>query len=185
MAYFSCQGCRRAQAYVWQSRAANPDLLVLKRADLLRKAFAFEPSDFEITYQIAEFYRIQSFQGIQGYDLQAQTAMQWYSRGMKLDPFDGYNYLGYGMCLDWLERHDEAAPYFSRAEALDPNGYFTVAYLGWHYVQTGDYAAARACLQRSLWLQWNDNDIAHSYRDIVQDKLAQDASGQSRLPPGF
>jgi len=184
MAYFSCQGCRRAQAYAWQSRAANPDLSVLKRADLLRKAFAFEPSDFEITYQIAEFYRIQSFQGIQGYELQAQTAMQWYSCGMKLDPFDGYNYLGYGMCLDWLERHDEAAPYFSRAEALDPNGYFTVAYLGWHYVQAGDYAAARACLQRSLWLEW-DNDIAHSYWDIVQDKLTQNASGQPHLLPGF
>jgi hypothetical protein len=34
-------------------------------------------------------------------------------------------------------------PYFSRADALDPNGYFTAANIGWHYVQVGDYAAAR------------------------------------------
>ena len=55
---------------------------------------------------------------------------------MKLNPFDGYNYLRYGMCLDWLGRHAEAEPFFSRADALDPNGYFTAANIGWHYYQT-------------------------------------------------
>ena len=56
------------------------------------------------------------------------------------------------MCLDWLGRHDEAGPYFSQAEALDPNGYYTVAIVGWHYVQIGDYAAAKPWLERSLRL---------------------------------
>ena len=111
--------------------------------------------------------------------------MGWFSRGMKLNPYDGYNYLSYGMCLDWLERHDEAESYFNRADALDPNNYFTAANIGWHYVQTGDYAAARPWLQRSLQLQWENNQIARSYLDRVEQKLHDNAAGKNNLPPGF
>jgi Flp pilus assembly protein TadD len=103
---------------------------------------------------------------------------------MKLDRFDGYDDLGYGMCLDWLDQHDEAEAYYSRAEALDPNGYFTVANIGWHYVQAGDYAAARVCLARSIRLGTGENPIASSYWDIVEDRLVQQASGQPLLPIG-
>ena len=112
--------------------------------------------------------------------------MQWYARGMKLDPHDGYNYLRYGMCLDWLDKHDEAEPYFNRADALDPNGYYTAANIGWHYVQAGDYAAARPWLERSLRL-------AHGRKmtwppptlEIAERKLVENASGQGVLPAGF
>ena len=111
--------------------------------------------------------------------------MEWFSRGMKLNPYDGYNYLSYGMCLDWLERHDEAEPYYNRADALDPNGYFVAANIGWHYVQAGDYAAARPWLIRSLRLSPRDNQIAQSYLDLAEQKLAENASGKNNLPPGF
>ncbi|HEV2320682.1 MAG TPA: tetratricopeptide repeat protein, partial [Verrucomicrobiae bacterium] len=154
----------------------------LERASFLERAFAAEPKDFQTAYDIAELYRLQSFQGGEDYESLAKTAMKWYSRGMKLDRFDGYDDLGYGMCLDWLGRCDESEPYYSRAEALDPNGYFTVANIGWHYVQSGDYAAARVWLWRSLRLEWNPNPIASSYWDIVQNQLAQQASGQPALP---
>jgi Flp pilus assembly protein TadD len=110
--------------------------------------------------------------------------MKWYERAWKLNRFDGYDYLRYGMCLDWLDQHDEAGPYFSRADALDPNGYFTADNIGWHYVQTGDYAAAREWLERSLQLEPNDNLIAQSYLDLVRDRLIENASGQNNLP-GF
>lgn len=183
LSYFGFQGHRRAEEFAWQTRAANVDLPLLDRADLLKKAFAVEPTDFETTYQLGELYRIQSFQGGTDYESLAQEAMQWYSRGMKLDPYYGYNFLDYGMCLDWLGRYDEAGTYFSRAEALDPNGYFTIAYLGWHYLQTGDYAAARACFTRSVCLDWNENDMAHSYLEIVQNKLMENASGQPQISP--
>jgi len=106
-------------------------------------------------------------------------------RGMKLNRYDSYNYLGCGMCLDWLERHGEAGIYFSRADALDPNNYFDAANIGWHYVQAGDYAAARPWLERSLRLQSRDNQIARSFLDLVEQKLRDNAAGKGNLPPGF
>jgi O-antigen ligase len=182
--YFGFQGSRRWQEYRWLARD-DSDLPLLTRAALLEKAFAVEPKNFDNAYNIGEFYRIQSFQGGQGYEALAQKAMEWYQRSMKLDPYDAYNYLGYGMCLDWLERHEDSETYYSQAEALDPNNYFIVANIGWHYVQAGDYPAARVCLERSIRLQWSDNVIGHSYWDIVQNKLAEDASGQAVLLPGY
>ena len=119
------------------------------------------------------------------YEKLAQTAMDWYSRGIKLDRYDGYNYLRTGMCLDWLDRHAEAEKFYSTADALDPNGYFTAANIGWHYVQAGDYPAAKSWLDRSLRLEWVDNEIARSYLDLVRQKLVENASGTSTLPAGF
>ena len=140
---------RNSRRFIRPHQAAN-----------LEKAFAVEPMNFETAYDIGEAYRVESFDGGQNYEDLAKTAMQWYARGMKLDPYDGYSYLRYGMCLDWLDRHDEAGPYFNRADALDPNGYYTEANIGWHYVQTGDYAAARPWLERSLRLHWQENGSA-------------------------
>jgi len=70
-----------------------------------------------------------------------ERPMEWYQRGMKLDPYDGYNWLRYGMCLDKFSpdegRRREAEPYYKRADELDPNGYYMSANIGWHYMQTG------------------------------------------------
>ena len=154
VAYLSCQGWRRGHEAVWLARAEQSPVYSPAQAANLKKAFDVEPMNFETAYNIGEAYRMQSFDGGQNYEDLAKTAMQWYARGMKLNPHDGYNYLRYGMCLDWLEKHDEAGPYFNRADALDPNGYYTAANIGWHYVQAGDYAAARPWLERSLRLEW-------------------------------
>jgi len=184
--YLGAQELRRARETFWLARAQNPNLPLLDRAALLEKAFAAEPENFQTSYDIGEFYRAQSFDGGQDYEQLAQTAMDWYSRGMKLDHFEGYNYLRCGMCLDWLGRHDEAEKEFSMAEALDPNGYYTIANVGWHYFQTGDYAAAKECFERSLHLEWGqENVIAHSYLEMVEQKLAEKASGKSPFPDGF
>jgi O-antigen ligase len=186
VAYLSWQEWRRGHEQFWLARAEQSPVPFPDRAELLEKAFAAEPMNFEISYNIGEAYRIQSFEGGSDNEALAQTAMDWYSRGMKLDCFDGYNYMRYGMCLDWLERHDEAAGYFSRAEELDPNGYYTVANIGWHYVQAGDYAAAKSWFERSLRLEWHeDNDFARSYFEIVEQKLAEKASGKEPFSGGF
>jgi O-antigen ligase len=185
VAYLGWQGWRRGVESFWQARAQAPSLLVLERAALLEKAFAAEPANFETAYNIGEAYRRQSFVGNPDNAAQAETAMRWYARAMKLNPFDGYNFLGTGMCLDWLDRFAEAGPFYRTAESLDPNGYFTVAHIGWHYFQVGDYLAAREWLDRSLRLEWNENVIGRSYLDLVEQKLVENASGKGLLPPGF
>jgi len=183
--YLGAQEIQRSRETVWLARADRLPDFSPERAAALEKAFAVEPQNFATTYAIGECYRMQSFEGGSDYETQAKTAMEWFSRGMKLNRYDGYNYLSYGMCLDWLDRHDEAETYFNRADALDPNGYFVAANVGWHYVQAGDYAAARPWLQRSLKLQWDDNPTARSYLDLVEQKLRDNASGKNVLPAGF
>jgi hypothetical protein len=185
VAYLGCQGWRRGQEAVWLARAEQSPVYSPAQAANLKKAFDVELMNFETAYNIGEAYRIQSFDGGQNYENLAKTAMQWYARGMKLNPHDGYNYLRYGMCLDWLEKHDEAGPYFNRADALDPNSYYTAANIGWHYVQAGNYAAARPWLERSLRLHGQQNGAAASYLEITERKLVENASGQNVLPAGF
>ncbi len=172
---------------IWLARAQAPSLLVLDRAALLEKAFAAEPENFETAYNIGEAYRIQSFEG-EHWIMRRRRKRP--SAGMRAPGsstrIDGYNDLRTGMCLDWLDRHAEAGPFYRRAESLDPNGYFTVANIGWHYVQVGDYprrprvagAFAAARMGRKCRSR-------HSYLDLVEQKLVENASGKSLLPPGF
>jgi O-antigen ligase len=192
LAYLGWQGGRRGSEYVCLARAHSPSLL-LQRAALLEKAFAVEPEDFGTAYNIGEAYRLQSFVGNPDNAAQAETAIRWYARAMKLNSHDGYGYGGdsylpnlrTGMCLDWLGRYAEAGLFFREAETLDPNGYFTIANIGWHYFQVGDYLAAREWMERSLWLEWNDNTIAHSYLALIDQRLAENASGKGPALPGF
>lgn len=182
--YLAGQGWRRAHEAVWLARVDQSPVYSPAQIADLEKAFAAEPKNFKTTYRLGEAYRVESFDGGVDYENLAQEAMKWYERGMKLNPYDGYNYLGYGMCLDWLDRPGEAAPYFDRANALDPNGYFTTANIGWHYVQVGDYAAARSWLERSLRLDWQSDGTAANYLKIAEQKLLEHASGETRLPGG-
>lgn len=180
--YLGSQEWRRAQESYWLRRAQSPELTVLDRAAVLEKAFAAEPKNFATAYEIGEAYRLQSFQGGPDYASQAETAMRWYARAKALDRFDGYADLRTGMCLDWLGRSPAAEKYYRAAEALDPNGYFTAANIGWHYFQIGDYAAAREWFERSLRLEWQENVIARSYLDLTNQRLAESASGKGILP---
>jgi O-antigen ligase len=184
--YLTGQEWRRGHEAIWLARAERfPDYFSPQHTAALEKAFAAEPMNFETAYAIGEAYRAESFNGGDNYTDQAEMAMQWYLRARKLDRYDAYSCLRDGMCLDWLDRHDEAGKYFSQAEALDPNGYYTVAIVGWHYVQIGDYAAAKPWFERSLRLEANDNNIARSYLDLVEQKLVDRASGKSTFPADF
>lgn len=184
--YFTGQEWRRGHEAFWLARAGRfPDYFSPQHTAALTKAFAAEPMNFETADDIGEAYRVESFDGGDNYAAQAETAMQWYARARNLDRYDSYSYLRDGMCLDWMGHHDQAGPYFSQAEALDPNGYYTVAIVGWHYVQMGDYAAARPWFERSLRLEGNDNNIARSYLDLVEQKLVERASGKGTFPANF
>lgn len=183
--YLGWQEIRGANEAYRLARAQSPGLSLLDHAALLEKAFAAEPKNFQTAYDIGEAYRMQSFAGDLDYSNEAEIAIQWYTRAKQMNPFDGYDDLGIGMCLDWLGRYGESQKFYSEAEALDPNGYFTVANVGWHYFQTGDYAAAREWFMRSLRLEPEDNVIADSYLQLTQQKLLEQASGGNPLPSAF
>jgi len=180
---------RLGREYVWRDRAERAPLYSPKQAALLEKAWVAEPNNFETAYAIGESYRVQSseggdeYEGHPGYRTLAQKAMLWFARGMKANPYDGYNFMRYGWCLDWLGRHEEAEPYFHQAEELDPNGYFTAAFIGRHYIETEAYAAARPWFERSLKLQRKDNDVAASYLQIANRKLLEAATNNSATLP--
>ena len=182
--YLAAQEWRLAGEAHWLARAERLPVFSTPRATALGQAFAWEPENFQTAYDLGECFRIQSFDGGENYAGLARTAMEWYAAASKLNPHDGYNYLRTGMCLDWLNRPDESEKWFAHAEECDPNGYFLVANIGWHYVQTGDYAMARQWFVRSLKLN-NNNEIARNYLVICDRKLLEKASGKPVLPLSF
>ena len=162
--------------YVWLQRAARATQYSPEQAELLSKAFAAEPKNAETADAIGEALRVQSLAGGGDYQELATNALGWFERSMKLNPLDAFGFLRYGACLDWLGRQADSASYFSHAEELDPNSYFTVATIGLHYVELEDYAGARPWFERSLRLRWNDNPIAYSYLEIIDRRLLEAAT---------
>ena len=181
--YLANQEWRRADETHWLTQAAKLPNFSSERAAALEKAFAADPQNFETAYEIGECFRTQSLNGGDDFAALAQKAMEWYARDIQLNPHDGYGFLRTGMCLDWLGQHGEKTEAaYREAEVRDPNGYFTVANIGWHYAQLGDYAAAREWFIRSLRLSSEHNEIARSYLSICDAKLADKASGRPQLP---
>jgi O-antigen ligase len=150
--------------------------LTATRVKLIEDAVAAEPMNFDTTFTLAETLRQMSWQGSDDYRELALQAIHWYQQGIQLNPFDPYNYMKLGMCLDWLGRHEEAAQWFDKAVRLDPNNHYVLAHQGWHLMQVEDYAAARRWFERSARLKWTDNPIARTYLILVNQKLNEQAS---------
>ncbi|HEV2695936.1 MAG TPA: O-antigen ligase family protein [Verrucomicrobiae bacterium] len=178
---FGVQEWRQGRAVYWQGLAEREGNFSPERAALLEKAFAAEPKNSQVAYDIGECYRTEGLEGGKDYQQLTQKAKDWYARAMPLNPLDGYNYLRTGMCLDWLGEHAASEKYYSEAELRDPNSYYFASELGWHYVQIGDYAAARQCFQRSMSF-YGDNPTARNYLEICEPKLIEKASGRPVLP---
>jgi len=163
------QGARAAREYRWLAQARRAAEASPEQIAALEKAFVVEPHNAATAGALGEAWRRQFWDDEE--DASATNALRWLKISQTLDPYDGYGFLRYGLCLDRLGRATEAAPFFDEAVRLDPNGYFTAAYGGWHFVQTGDYAAAKTWFERSLRLGWEDNRIAETYLPIVTGKL--------------
>jgi tetratricopeptide (TPR) repeat protein len=184
--YIAPQAWRGTEESVWLNRADKAARFSPAQVKLLRRAFQVEPMNGQTAFAIGEALRHQSQEGGQFYAGQegvsyqqlAQEAMQWFSLGMKLNPYDSRSFSGYGWCLDWLERSRESQPYFGRAEELDPNNYYNLNNIGLHYVQLGDFAAARPWFERSLRLESQHNPIAQSYLQIANVRLLEAATNE-------
>lgn len=169
--YLGTQEIRRVKEQHWLERARQAPDLSTERTDALKKALAIEPMNAANAYELGEALRLQSWEGGEDYAELAGLALKQFARAAQLNPHDGYNFLRTGMCLDWIREHEKAEPFFQRAAELDPNGFFTSDYMGWHYVQTKDYAAAKVWFERSRRLNWFENTIADSYVKICDEKL--------------
>ncbi|HWX22934.1 MAG TPA: O-antigen ligase family protein [Candidatus Binatia bacterium] len=180
------QSSRHVGEQFWLAQAARTLELSKAQVDCLTRAATLEPGNPETAYTIAEALRRQSQEGADFYQDQqqgdyrqlARQAMDWFGRGMKLNPLDPRNFCGYGWCLDWLGKLQESAPFFDRAEQLDPNGYFTLNKIGLHYLETGDFAAARPWFERSLRLEHEDPTIAQSYLALANRRLLEAATNE-------
>jgi hypothetical protein len=189
-AYLSQQGWRQASEFVWLRRAGESALYSPQQIEQLKGAWAVEPKNPETALALGEAFRHESqeggtyYEGQEGVDYRvlAQRAMEWYERGVKLNPWDCRNYSGYGWCLDWLERSGESAPWFARAEELDPNNYFNLLAIALHYVQLEDFAAAKPWFERSRRLEWQDNIVASNYMAIVDQRLTDLATNAVLAP---
>ncbi len=181
IAYLGSQTIRSLEESHWLIQAKLAKTGSVEEITALEKAFSIEPKNSETARSIGEAYRLLSWEGKDDYREQALEAMKWFKRAMDLNPYDDTSMLRYGMCLDQIDRHDEALASFSRALQIDPNSYFDNAWMGWHYTRTGDYAAARVWLERSHRLEPTDNPIADSYLRIANQQMLEAATNTSAL----
>jgi O-antigen ligase len=180
MVYLTSQGLHRAVESHWLDRAEGLKRNPPAQEFCLGKAFKAEPRNGETAMGIGETFRRRSWEGGDDYPTLATNAMKWFEIAIRLNPYDRFSALFEGKCLDWLNKYGEAWPWFLRANSLDPNGYYTVAETGWHYVQVQDYAAAKLWFERSLRLQYQTNEIAISYMPIVTRILMDSATNDLR-----
>ena len=96
--------------------------------------------------------------------------MDWFGRGMALNRYDFETRLGYGLCLDWLDRPKEATKYFVQAKELNPNNARVQWKFAWHCMALRNYTLAKIWLERSLY--WTPSPEAAAYLEVVNEKLA-------------
>jgi O-antigen ligase len=158
--YFAAEGIRNAREIYWLHRAEN-EKASWKHAVLdLENAHEADPSDGETDYSLGEELRTVSKEANPGYEDQAKEAIQWFDKGMALNRFDARCPLRIGMALDWIDRAQDASPYFDLAERLDTNNYYIAEELARHYVALGDYTKAKEWIQRSLNITFKEENVA-------------------------
>jgi O-antigen ligase len=169
------QQARLTHELYWLRQARKAPDNSLERAALLEKAYAAESNNGETAQTIGEIYSVFCFEGKDDYQTHADKAIQWFKRGVANNPHNSRNYLRWGIVLDFLLLHKEAEPLFTRADELDPNGYYTCAYIGRHFLESGQLAAARPWLERSRLLWKPENIVAESNLRIANERLLEAA----------
>lgn len=140
------------------------------------KAFAANPNNFHTSTAIGEFYRRLSWKGTRNYREYAEKAIPWFEQSLAANPFHYYACLRLGMSLDWIDRHKEAGQWFEKAHKLDPNGLFTAAHIGWHYLQINELDTAIHHFERARHLARAfhiEFPLADQYLRIIRRRLAE------------
>jgi tetratricopeptide (TPR) repeat protein len=152
-----------------------------KRA-ALQRAFQIEPQNAETAYSMGEQLRLQAWLGEDDNQTLAEEALGWHQRAMGLNRWDPHARIRAGMCLDWLGRHEEAAPYFTQAVELDPNQWFVRGMMGWHYFQVENFAETQRWMERSLEINAAYNSLATTYLNLAKKSQASPGHAGSPSP---
>ncbi len=178
------QAVTRARETVLLNRASRATDIDSK-LNWLKAAHQVEPNNFETTYEIGETLRLASWEGLGNYRELAAEAIQWFERGAKLNRFDPYNHVKWGMALHWLDRPDEAGPRFDAALKLDPKNYIIQGLVGWHYFQLGNWAESKRWFEQAVFqAHWHPDpqfkryETGQIYLRLIEKKLAEEASKQ-------
>jgi O-antigen ligase len=169
--YVSKQASIDREEWTWLDRAEQIENYSTEKQSVLMHAWNVAPDNYQTAYELGEIYRLESWQGHNGYEKSAQEAMTWYDRAMTLNPYDPYTPMRYGMCLDWLDKHSEAAKYFEKAQRLAPNDFTVLTYLAWHQMQIENWKEADKILRDAMTSYWTET--AAGYLELVQLHLSQ------------
>ena len=158
------------------TKAAGRSQSFTEQATHLHAAVEVEPRNPDLALQLGEVYRLESWEGEGAWRASADKALQWHAIAMRLNRWDTLPVLRYGMTLDWLGRHEDAAKTFEKATELDPNNHYVAIMRGWHELQVGNLMAAKQWLQRSVEIKWWANYLAYNYLALVEKRLAEEQS---------
>jgi tetratricopeptide (TPR) repeat protein len=172
LGYLGAQSWRRSAEVGWLVKGQRAEANSDAQLEALKNAHAAEQNNYETTTAIGGVYLDRSQQGAAGFKEAAQQGIEWFQKSIALNSYDPHGLIGQGRCLDWLGQHAEADVSFKKAETLDPNGYYTAAYLGWHYFQTANYDLSKQWLEKSRTLMPAEkvNPIPHAYLKEIAER---------------
>jgi len=142
------------------------------RLAALRKAYEADPTDAFVCFRLGEGYWDMASQGDRGYQGDTLEAMRWYSRALLNNSIYAQAWLQYGICLDWLDRHQDASFYFDRALELDPNGWYPAFCAAKHLVELNELAKAK----EMFWTAYRRSDgslMIWEYMQTVDRRMAE------------
>lgn len=129
----------------------------------LRAAAAIAPENPLTAFWYGEEKRRISWEGLKGWEEQAQEAVEWLQKSAQLDRFNANTRMTLGLCHQWLGNTNQAAMEFEAAAKLGPNDFKIENALAWNLMSRGEYDRAREAVKRSLEIRPWENWEAKSY----------------------
>ena len=152
-----------------------------KQVEGLRKALEVEPTNFETAGLLGEIHRRRAMESSRATrKVELKKAAAWLRQAIALNRYDAYSHARLGMALDELGQADKAGEYFAEAEKLDPNGYLTVANVGWHKMHIGEYAEAKSYFDRVSPLDDPSTPEDEREKGLVAHRAEQTAQDLAR-----
>jgi len=174
--WFGLHATKRTQEAKLLAQAKKAGFDSPEYLPLLEKAVATDPKNALTAYDIGEHYRSLSLAAGDGYEITGRTALQWFARAAKLDPYDSYIPLRQGMTLIWLGENVPAQPFLAEAERLNPKDYYTLALLGWCHFEMAEYQEAVRFFELSLAFRNYSNEVAVDYLPRARARLQEQAN---------